>query len=272
MSEEIVHVGGSDMAYTVKSQFPMKVWDGLSGNPWRLTLADSIVPDAKDWDSIVFEVRATQDYLLEVAATGGPSGPAGATGPTGPQGTMGAMGPQGDAGDAGDAGATGATGATGPQGDVGAIGATGPSGGGSSFLSQGKVYFDGNQVVPAAVPTKITFNCVSFDNNSEWDVMNNRFVVKETGIYCVIGCILYPNLETVGGLQLLKNVGSPPDEGALFVWIGDTSGSGRQIQGVTTAQLNAGDYVEMWGTHMKFPSITLFGGESNTFLGIHRIG
>lgn len=222
-----------------KPTFPDVIWDGLSSNTWRQSRADRLDPNPDDWDQIVSEMLEVQRVVIELRDTGGPSGPQGETGPTGPSGK---------------------------------VGATGPSGGGSSFLSQGKVYFDGNQIVPAAVPTKITFNCVSFDNNSEWDVMNNRFVVKETGIYCVIGCIHYPNLVTVGGLQLLKNVGSPPDEGALFVWMGDTSGSGRQIQGVTTTQLNAGDYVEMWGTHMKFPSITLFGGESTTFLGIHRIG
>ena len=138
---------------------------------------------------------------------------------------------------------------------------------GGGFLSQSKVYFDGNQTVPAAAPTKITFNNVSFDNNSEWDIVNNRFVAKEAGIYCVIGCILYPNLETIGGLYFMKNESDP-----VFFWLGDPSGTGRQINGSTTVQLNAEDYIEMWGFHMAFPSIVLSGGETNTFFSVHRVG
>jgi hypothetical protein len=205
----------------------------------------------------------------------GPAGVDGATGPIGPEGATGATGPiglagaDGATGPTGPAGADGATGPIGPEGATGATGATGPAGG--SFLSQGKVYFDGTQVIPMAVPTKITFNYVSFDNNNEWDAVNNRFVIKETGYYCITGCILYPNLATIGALMFYQNYGLPSTKN-LFTWTGGTTGNGRQINGVTTARLNVGDYVEMWGLHMKSPSITLLGGEFCIFFGIHRIG
>jgi len=188
--------------------------------------------------------------LSYVVDTGAPAGP------TGPAGEDGATGPAGDAG---------------PEGATGPTGATGPAGGGSSFLSQGKVYHDGNQIIPMAVPTKITFNYVSFDNNDEWDAANNRFVIKETGYYCITGCILYPNLATMGGLMFYQNYGGVGQKN-LFTWTGGTTGNGRQINGVTIAQLNAGDYVEMWGLHMKSPSIDLYGGEFCIFFAIHRIG
>jgi len=45
------------------AQYPSSVWNGLSGHKDRVSLNDDIRPNAKDWDQIVAEVRATQTKL-----------------------------------------------------------------------------------------------------------------------------------------------------------------------------------------------------------------
>jgi len=52
--------------------FPSRAWDGLSDNPSRTSLNDDITPDTRDWDRLVAEVIATEEYVI--AQVGGASG------------------------------------------------------------------------------------------------------------------------------------------------------------------------------------------------------
>lgn len=56
------------------TQFPAKVWDGDTINPWRRGRSDNIDPRAKDWDRIVAEVIATQETLKSLMEGGSDSG------------------------------------------------------------------------------------------------------------------------------------------------------------------------------------------------------
>jgi hypothetical protein len=63
------------MSQSITADFPGAVWDGLSDN--RNTRADDKSPDYRDWDQLIAEIRAVQDWLLNGAgatATGTPNG------------------------------------------------------------------------------------------------------------------------------------------------------------------------------------------------------
>jgi hypothetical protein len=48
----------------VSSWFPNRIWDGLTSNTWRSSRNDSIDPQQDDWDRIVAEVIATQEFVF----------------------------------------------------------------------------------------------------------------------------------------------------------------------------------------------------------------
>jgi hypothetical protein len=49
------------MGYTA-AQYPGRIWDGDTNNPWRTSRADNLDPETNDWDRVVAEVIATQEY------------------------------------------------------------------------------------------------------------------------------------------------------------------------------------------------------------------
>lgn len=51
------------MGYT-NANFPDRVWDALSPNPFRTAQSDTINPNAQDWDQVVAEMQAVQEYVL----------------------------------------------------------------------------------------------------------------------------------------------------------------------------------------------------------------
>ena len=136
----------------------------------------------------------------------------------------------------------------------------------SSFRSRFRVYFDGSQVIPRLALTKVTFNHVDFDDNSEWDAANNRFVVKEAGSYSIVGGLLLPNFTGFAFLQIVKNNAAPK------VQYGKQSPQTCYLHVNTLVLLSANDYIDMRVLHMSTGSITVSGGTDNTFFSAHRIG
>jgi hypothetical protein len=154
----------------------------------------------------------------------------------------------------------------GASGPAGADGASGPSG--PSFNSRVRVYFDGTQNFAIGTPKKVTFNYVNFDTNSEWDVANNRFVVKEAGYYLLVGQLQWANYKSkVGSMMFYRNYGLPGGD-ALLINLGSDAYIGVYITGTTISYLNVGDYVEMWGLASTAVS---YGGSSTMFFAIHRL-
>lgn len=51
------------------SQYPIKIWDGLTPNPQRDDRDLQLVPNHNDWDQVVSEVIATQQRVEQLART-----------------------------------------------------------------------------------------------------------------------------------------------------------------------------------------------------------
>lgn len=49
--------------YRPTASFPTQVWDGLSENAQRQTIFDDVTPDYRDFDRLVSEIIATQNYV-----------------------------------------------------------------------------------------------------------------------------------------------------------------------------------------------------------------
>jgi len=201
--------------------------------------------------SIVIDIDAISDELLPLVVSE-ILGSTGVTGDTGPQGGTGDTGPQGE------------TGATGPQGEMGDTGPTGPSGSVSGFNSRCRVYFDGTQNFAIGTPKKVTFNRINFDTNSEWDVVNNRFVVKEAGYYLLVGQLQWANYKSLGSMMFYRNYvpGSSPPVGEALLIIMSINTQALYLTGTTINYLNVGDYIEVWGLASNAIS---YGGSSTMF-------
>ena len=132
--------------------------------------------------------------------------------------------------------------------------------------SKCRVYFDGDQVF-GVTPTKVLFNQIKFDSNTEWDATNKRFIVKTAGYYLIIGQINYANWTQMGWLMCYKNYNITPE---VLIMIGDKNGSALYLNFTTISYLNVGDYVEMWGNVLGV-NAHVYGGDSNTFFAIHRL-
>jgi len=140
--------------------------------------------------------------------------------------------------------------------------------GGGEILSKCRVYFDGTQNFAIGTPKKVIFNYINFDVNTEWDVTNNRFVVKESGYYLMIGQLQWANYKSkAGSMMFYRNYGLPGADALLIVMGSDTI-SGAYINGSTINYLNANDYVEVWGLASTAVS---YGGSSTMFFAIHRL-
>lgn len=51
------------------SQYPLKIWDGLTPNPQRSDRDLQLVPNHNDWDQVVVEVIATQQRVEQLSLT-----------------------------------------------------------------------------------------------------------------------------------------------------------------------------------------------------------
>jgi hypothetical protein len=141
------------------------------------------------------------------------------------------------------------------------------AGGGSSFASQMRVYFDGNQVIPFGSIVKLTWNNIQYDNNNEWDAANNQWVCKEAGIYHFGAAVNFPNYYNGAWAIIAKNGSDSLVKTGLKPADGSTD-----IVTFTDAKMEIGDYVDVRVVHIKMPSIELWGGDSCQFFEVHRVG
>lgn len=183
----------------------------------------------------------------------------GQNGTDGINGINGIDGQQGIQGEKGDKGDTGEQGIQGIQGEKGEDGLAG-----GGYLSKCRVYFDGDQIF-GVYPTKVNFNNISYDINSEWDTVNKRFVAKEAGYYLITAQINYANFTNTGFLMCYYNYGLANQ--ANLTMLADKDG---YINLMDIRYLNVGDYIEIWGNVVGV-NIHCWGGSSNTFFAIHRL-
>jgi len=141
------------------------------------------------------------------------------------------------------------------------------------FQSGARARLSAGQSIPRNVWTKLLLTVEDFDNNNDFDIINNRFVAPVMGIYQisysvyvfevvngdVLGSAIYKNSVIAGGYELSQ---------ATTVGVIDCSNSGADI-----LLLNIGDYIELFVFHTSaignriFPQMV----DSN-YLAIHKIG
>jgi len=109
------------------------------------------------------------------------------------------------------------------------------------------VYLTTPQTISKETLTKVQFDTVGFDKNSEWDAVNYRWVCKEAGIYAAHAF-------------LLMNMGAHEENLQARIHLNDMSaydqvalGFGHQSSGACAwpkctalLELAVGDYLEVW--------------------------
>lgn len=99
-----------------------------------------------------------------------------------------------------------------------------------------------NQTVAASTATKVTFNSVVIDSNSNWDAGNNRFQPTVPGIYIMTVGMSCGTETSYCNALLYKN-------GTLYVTAqNNSSNAGKSMQATAVVSMNGTtDYVEAWG-------------------------
>jgi hypothetical protein len=54
------------MTVSPKSNFPNEIWNGLTNNPDRTHITNAVNPNFQDWDRIVSEVIAIEDFVFSI--------------------------------------------------------------------------------------------------------------------------------------------------------------------------------------------------------------
>jgi hypothetical protein len=119
------------------------------------------------------------------------------------------------------------------------------------------------------INTKLPFNTLVFDRNSNYSTANSRFTAPVTGVYEIFAAVYGTSSggASTMGLRLYRN-GSDIGNTVSDINIGN---SGGQI-GISTialqqlVQLTAGDYVEIFCTAYNGSTFRVFTGTS-TFAG-----
>ena len=167
-------------------------------------------------------------------------------------------GRQGDKGDDGEKGDDGDKGDKGDKGDAGFF---------TSFCS---AYRSADQSITTGTWTRINWNRVLYDNDSEFDIVTNyRFVAKTAGLFHVSGQLFY-----------------------LFINAGVLCQARIKVTGVTKKEthrchyaqvnefvpfqgdvvLDVDDYIEIWAHHGNGNTQKVSGLNYRTWVDIYQIG
>jgi len=118
-----------------------------------------------------------------------------------------------------------------------------------AFSSYLKATFYGGGTVNNNVWTKMEFKGVSYDNDSEVDIVTNyRWDVKATGFYRLTAMATLGSFVSTDGLGLVVKIyvnGSTLERGVSGVMGGGADGDVTSIH-TTSLQLTAGDEVEVY--------------------------
>ena len=141
------------------------------------------------------------------------------------------------------------------------------------YTSRAKAYLTtANQDIPDDTVTKIELNAVSYDKNSEFDIItDHRFITNKAGYYLVIGQITWlpndtPNYAVTkiykNGSRILDSYNTRPAN-SLYTSVNVSD----------VVYLDVGDYLELWGYQDNGAgNVEVVVKDANrTFLTIHKI-
>ena len=145
-----------------------------------------------------------------------------------------------------------------------------PAGGG--FTSYCRIGLTSTQSVASGSVVKLNFDTVLYDNNSEWDTTDKRFIAKVEGCYHVSYQLRITSLgsgKTVQGLLLKNGNTYSSTNWSAMSTTGDLS---RGVAGSDDVCLNVDEYIEIAVYH-NHGSNRDFAVNSyvENFVAIHRV-
>ena len=144
-------------------------------------------------------------------------------------------------------------------------------GAGSSTLSISNVNLSGNQTITSANTwTKVEFDNVDFDLNTDFDTGNNEFVVPADGIYRITAMYTsnsnLNNNDTFG--IRIRAAGNNIQE-VNYKHMNENSAVVRQVSSLT--QLNAGDTIEIQARVNSASGLTIDNNSKFTSFSVERV-
>ena len=135
--------------------------------------------------------------------------------------------------------------------------------------SKARAYRSGTQTVSDSTWTKVQLNAESYDVSAEFDSTTNyRFVADATGYYLVTGNVYFGTaVDTKYYSVGLRK------QGAEYSVCGFTAGAAdAEIRHVSDViPLAAAEYVELWCYHRHGGDLAIQGGETLTYMTVHRL-
>lgn len=140
----------------------------------------------------------------------------------------------------------------------------------ASFSSRCRVGLTSDQSIPSGAFTKLDLNDVNYDNDSEWDTTNKRFVAKKEGYYSIkvnVYCASLAATKTLLGV-IYKN-------GAVYSYSDyDKQGAIEWSKGCAFSDdvfLEVDDFIEIFTHHTHGVNTSfIHGNNTRNFVAIHR--
>lgn len=129
-----------------------------------------------------------------------------------------------------------------------------------NFNSLCRAYKNNNQSITMGSWKKVTINSINYDNLSEFDTNNNRFIATEPGYYFIHAVIdLSLTSFQSGWISFYKN-------GSVFT----SKISYLKLELSDVIFLDTNDYIELW-VYSVSADKTLIGASDATFMSINKI-
>lgn len=138
---------------------------------------------------------------------------------------------------------------------------------GGGFTSRVRAHKTTNQNISDRTWTKVTFQAVDYDGNSEYNTSQHRFVASEGGYYLVHASLKIYDQGQYGKVVAIYKNGTKYS--AFRFYSSYNWGGGIQITDIVP--LSANDYIEIWVYFENGVTIYANDGEATTWLAIHRL-
>lgn len=135
-----------------------------------------------------------------------------------------------------------------------------------------KVRQSAAQSIPNATYSALLMDTEEWDPSDMHSTVTNtsRVTIAESGLYLVIGQILYAN-QTTGERRAVVVTNGVLDAKDPHVVIRASAGAAHLFEVVGELSLVAGDYVELYGYHNQGAALSTAGG-GYTHLSVRRVG
>jgi hypothetical protein len=121
------------------------------------------------------------------------------------------------------------------------------------------------QSLPKVTLTKLNFDTVDYDGNSEWSVANKQWVAKEAGYYLVAANLNMMNFVGYAILQVIKNGVTPVSE------FSGKNGQALWLNSVNILYLNVGDTLDVRVMNASLVNATTGSGTANTYFCVAKM-